>query len=322
MQQRELKLLTQKILGGLRLTENDDLSFLLTSPLPKLMTAAKELQHHFRQNKLSLCSIINAKNGNCSENCRYCAQAACHQTNISAYSFLPAEKILPHAQKAEAAGIRRLALVTSGRGLKGKDFTAALEIYQKLSTHSQLHLCASHGIIDLASLQALKEAGVSRYHHNLETSRRFFPKICTSHTYDERIQTIKNALQAGLEVCSGGIFGLGETWQDRLDMALELAKLKIKSIPLNILTPIPGTPLEKNQPLQAEEIMRIICIFRLLNPEADIRLAAGRSRLPDKGLAAFKHGASAAIAGDMLTTAGTALKDDLAMLQREGFSLI
>ena len=216
--------------------------------------------------------------------------------------------------------MNRFAIVTSGRALQGREFDMAVAAYEKMRDTLAIDLCASHGIISKEQFRRLRKAGVTSYHHNIETSRRFFKNICTTHTYEDRIRTIRLAQEEGLCVCSGGIIGMGETWQDRLDMAFELQALGIKSIPINALMPIPGTPLEKQKPLASEEILRTIAIFRLINPTANIRLAAGRKLLPENGATAFLHGASASITGNMLTTSGTTIKEDREMLQRLGLT--
>ena len=278
------------------------------------------IQQKFFGNRVDLCTIINGKSGRCSENCKYCAQSARHKTGVDEYNFLPTEKILEVALTDERAGVNRFSIVTSGRTLDGKNFERAIETYKILREKLKIELCASHGLLTYEQLQRLKAAGVKRYHHNLETSRRYFPQICTSHTFDDRIKTIKLARAAGLEVCSGGIIGMGETWQDRIDLAFELAALKIKSIPINILNPIKGTPLENLPTLKPEEILRTVAIFRYINPTAHIRLAAGRKFLPDNGASAFLHGASAAITGNMLTTSNTNISSDMKLLRELGLT--
>ena len=312
--------IAKKIISGERLHPSDDLNFLLTTPLEKLQAGAYLIQKNFCGNHIDLCTIINGKSGRCSENCKYCAQSARHKTGIDEYDFLPAEKILEVALANEKAGVNRFSIVTSGRALDGKNFERAIETYKILRDKLKIDLCASHGILSAEQLKRLKAAGVKRYHHNLETSRRFFPEICTSHTYDDRIKTIKLAQAAGLEVCSGGIIGMGETWQDRIDMAFELAALEIKSIPINVLTAIKGTALENMPRLSAEEILRTIAIFRYINPTADIRFAAGRKFLPDKGASALLNGASAAITGNMLTTPNNNILSDLELLKELGLT--
>ena len=313
-------MIAKRIIDGERLKPDDDLKFLLTTPLDQLQEGARLIQSHFCGKRVDLCTIINGKSGRCGEDCKYCAQSARHHTGIDEYDFLPTEKILEVALADERAGVNRFSIVTSGRALSGKSFERAIEAYKVLHARLKLELCASHGILTAEQLQRLRAAGVKRYHHNLETSRRFFPHICTTHTYDDRIRTIKLAQAAGLEVCSGGIIGMGETWQDRIDLAFEVAALEIKSIPINILTAIKGTPLENLPPLMPEDILRTIAIFRYVNPTANIRLAAGRKFLPDGGASAFLHGASAAITGNMLTTSNTNIKSDLKLLSALGLT--
>ena len=313
-------MIAEKIISGERLKPSDDVEFLLTTPLEKLQAGAQLIQQKFFGNRVDLCTIINGKSGRCSENCKYCAQSARHNTGVDEYDFLPTEKILEVALTDERAGVNRFSIVTSGRTLDGKNFERAIETYKILREKLKIELCASHGLLTYEQLQRLKAAGVKRYHHNLETSRRYFPQICTSHTFDDRIKTIELARAVGLEVCSGGIIGMGETWQDRIDLAFELAALEIKSIPINILNPIKGTPLENLPTLKPEEILRTVAIFRYINPTAHIRLAAGRKFLPDNGASAFLHGASAAITGNMLTTSNTNISSDMKLLGELGLT--
>lgn len=312
--------LTAKIIAGLRLKRGDDLSFLLTTPIAELQAGAKRLQDHFCGRHIDFCTIINGRSGRCGENCKYCAQAACHKTGIDEYEFLPQEEIIRNAKANQDAGANRFAIVTSGRALVGKDFAKAISAYKEMKRTLSIDICASHGLLSRQQFHELFAAGVTSYHHNIETSRRFFPKICTSHTYDDRINTIKMAQAEGFCVCSGGIIGMGETWEDRLDMAISLQELGIESIPINALMPIPGTALENLPQLPAEDILRTIAIFRFINPTANIRLAAGRKILPENGATALRAGASASITGNMLTTSGTTIKEDMAMLKKLGLT--
>ena len=320
MKNCNLNTLAGEIIQGKRLEPQDDTSYLLTAPIDELQEAAGKIQRAFCGNHIDLCTIINGRSGRCSENCRYCAQAACHHTGIDEYPFLTAEEIIANAKANEKAGVNRFAIVTSGRALAGEEFEHAIAAYEKMRDTLSIELCASHGIITREQFRRLRKAGVTSYHHNIETSSRFFPKICTTHTYDDRIRTIKIAQEEGLRVCSGGIIGMGEDWQDRLDMAFELQALGIESIPINALMPIPGTPLEKQKPLDSDQILRTIALFRFVNPTANIRLAAGRKLLPENGATAFLHGASASITGNMLTTSGTTIEEDIRMLARLGLS--
>lgn len=310
--------IAEKIISGENLKPADDLKFLLETPLEELQRGAGLIQKKFCGNHIDLCTIINGKSGRCGENCKYCAQSAKNHTGVDEYNFLPAKEILAVAKMNERAGVNRFSIVTSGRALTGEDFDKAVETYKLLRENLKIDLCASHGILNAEQFKKLREAGVTSYHHNIETSRRFFPHICTSHTYDDRINTIKIAQAAGFNVCSGGIIGMGENWQDRIDMAFELFNLKIKSIPINALMAVKGTPLENRPPLAAEEILRTVAIFRYINPAANIRLAAGRKLLKDFGASAFLSGASASITGNMLTTSGTTIKSDIELLKKLG----
>ena len=313
--------LAEEIIRGHRIKREDDLSIFISAPLDKLEEGAGKIQEHFCGKHIDLCTIINGRSGRCGENCKYCAQAACHNTDCEEYDFLPKDEIVSNAKANEKAGANRFAIVTSGRSLSGNDFDKAIEAYKEMRRTTHICLCASHGLLNREQLRRLHEAGVTNYHHNIETSRRYFPEICTSHTYDDRIHTIKMAQEEGLNVCSGGIIGMGETWEDRLDMAISLSELGIKSIPINALMPIPGTPLEGLERISADDILRSVALFRYINPEADIRLAAGRKLLPQNGATAFIHGASASITGNMLTTSGTTLKEDVEMLAGMGMDI-
>lgn len=315
--------LTDKIIAGYRLQRNEEFKdiakMLLEADLDELRECAGRLQKHFCGNMVNLCSIINARSGRCSENCIYCAQASCNHTGVDEYPFLPKEEIFKAAKANADAGLNRFSIVTAGRALKGKDFEKALEAFREMHEKIDIGLCASMGFLDAEQFEALKDAGVTNYHDNLETSRRNFPNICTTHTYDQKVETIKTAQKVGLNVCSGGIIGMGETWEDRIDLAISLSELGIKSIPLNTLMPIPGTPLQHLPQLSGEDVMRTVCCFRFINPEAEIRLGAGRAVLPESGATIIGHGASGTISGNMLTTSGaTSIASDIEMLKRLG----
>lgn len=312
--------LTQDILAGYRIKRGDDLSYLLTAPLDQLQEGAGRLQKHFCGNHIDFCTIINGRSGRCGENCKYCAQAACHHTGVDEYPFLPKEEIIKNAKANQEAGANRFAIVTSGRALTGEDFNKAIDTYKQMKKDLTIDLCASHGLLNRDQFKRLRAAGVTSYHHNIETSRRFFPQICTSHTYEDRIKTIKIAQEEGFCVCSGGIIGMGETWEDRIDMALSLAELGIESIPVNALMAIPGTGMEGRPQIPADDVLRTIAIFRFINPAANIRLAAGRKILPKNGATALTAGASASITGNMLTTSGTTIKEDMVMLEELGLT--
>ena len=315
----DLLALAQEIIDGRRLTREDDLSFFLTCDLDTLCEGADRIRKALVGDKVDLCSIINARSGRCPEDCKYCAQSAHNHTNCEIYDFLPSETILEACQLNEQEGVDRFSIVTSGRALNGEEFEQALEAYRILHDECKIDLCASMGFLTREQLHRLHEVGVTSYHHNIETSRRNFPNICTTHSYDMKLQTLRMVKEEGMCVCSGGIIGMGETWEDRLDMALDLAEYEADSIPINALMPIPGTPLEHQKQLTEPEILRTIAIFRFINPKAEIRLAAGRALLEHDGERAFQAGASATITGNMLTTAACAtIRSDRQMLSDMG----
>lgn len=315
-----LNKLKNDVINGYQITAYDALC-LIDSNLSELCRYADELRLHFCGNSFDICTIINAKSGSCPENCKYCAQSAHYSTNIEEYSLLEHNKIKEEALYNYNKGILRYSTVTSGKKLTDHEVDSLCEIYRSIKSSCDISLCASHGLLSYEQFVKLKNSGISRYHNNLETSRRFFPSICTTHTYDDKISTIKAAQASGIEVCSGGIMGLGETMEDRIDMAFDIRNLGIKSIPVNILNPIKGTPLEHMIPLQKEEVQRIVAIYRFIIPNAAIRLAGGRGLFDDKGKSIFKSGANAAISGDMLTTVGINISEDMKMIKELGFEV-
>ena len=311
--------LADEIIGGRRITREDDLNMFLTCDLKELCQGADKIREAFVGEKVDLCSIINGRSGRCPEDCKYCAQSAHNHTECEIYDFLPEEKILEACKMNESEGVNRFAIVTAGRALSGEEFEKAIHAYETMKKECKIDLCASMGFLTKEQLHRLHEAGVTSYHHNIETSRRNFPNICTTHTYDMKIETLKMVKEEGMCACSGGIIGMGETWEDRLDMAISLAELGIDSIPINALMPIKGTPLENQEQLTEDDILRTIAFFRYINPDANIRLAAGRALLTNDGETAFESGASATITGNMLTTVACAtIRSDRKMLQDMG----
>ena len=310
----------EKVLAGEPITRQEALR-LYGQPLGELCEAADEIRRHFCSTGFDLCTIINGKSGQCSENCRFCAQSAHNHTGAAEYPLLPAGEIAAQAKESERQGVLRFSIVTSGRRLSDREVEAMCEAVRQIRRETSLSVCISFGLLGEAQYRMLKEAGVSRVHNNLETSRRNFPNICTTHTFDDKVAAVRAAQAAGLSVCSGGIMGLGETPEDRIDMALTLRELGIRSIPVNMLNPIPGTPFAQNERLTAQEMRRIVAVYRFLLPEASIRLAGGRGLLPDKGKSCFRSGANAAISGDMLTTAGITVETDKKLLEELGFEV-
>ncbi|WP_341473716.1 biotin synthase BioB [Desulfofundulus thermobenzoicus] len=315
---REIK---NKVMSGEGLSREEALQLAGLPPgyLMELLDLSRQVRERFTGREVELCSIVNARSGLCSENCRFCAQSSHHKTGVKIYPLIGPEKALEKARRMEAAGARRFALVTSGRGIGEHDFEQVLAIYRVLRAETRLQLCASLGIIDQEKARRLKEEGVTMYHHNLETSRRYFPQICTTHTFEERVATIRASRAAGLSVCAGGIIGLGERMEDRLEMVLELRELGVTSVPVNILNPIPGTPLAGQKPPPVEEILKTVALFRLIMPRATFRLCGGRE--PALG---YRQGEALAVAvnglmiGNYLTTRGNEIEKDLDMLGSMG----
>lgn len=315
-----IKELKEKIIEGYLITKEEVLQ-LATYDTVILSQMANEVREKLCGNTFDMCSIINGKSGACQENCKYCAQSMYYQTKVETYPLLDEAAFMEDAKVNEKEGVLRYSIVTSGKRLPKNEIDQVAHIYKALSRQTSIKLCASHGLLDEAALLKLKEAGVTRYHNNLETSKHYFKQICTTHTYEDKVATIKAAQKVGLEVCSGGLFGLGESMEDRIDMAFELRELGISSIPINVLVPIAGTPLEKVEPIQEEEVLKTIALYRLIHPKADIRLAGGRGHLTEAGKAAFMGGANATISGNLLTTCGNTIKDDYKMLEALGFEV-
>lgn len=316
-----MKNLAKEIIQGRRLKREEDLSFILEADSDELFEGSNMIRHELCGNKVDLCSIINGRSGRCSEDCNFCAQSSYHKTGINEYEFLDSDIIINDCKRNQENGVHRYSIVTSGKNLNDKDFDKAITAYLKMSAKCEIKLCASHGLLTKEQLIRLKEVGVSMYHANIETSKSNFPNICTTHTYEDKIKQIKLAQEAGLEVCSGGIIGMGETWEDRIDMAISLSELEIESIPINTLIPIKDTSCKNLKPLSEDEILRTIAIFRYINPTAYIRMAAGRNYFKDGGKRIFLSGANATITGDMLTTVGNNTTEDKEMLIELGFDI-
>jgi biotin synthase len=288
-----------------------------------LLYLAYRIKKAFKKNKMDLCSIINAKSGKCSENCAFCSQSMYHKTDIQVYPLKSKEEIINKAKRMEKC-CNRFSIVVSGKSISDGEFEKVIEVIEVIKKQTKLKVCASLGIIDKDKLKALKELDV-RYHHNLETSRNHFKNICTTHTYDDRVKTIKKAKKLGLEVCSGGIFGLGEDFKERIDMMMDLKKLDVDSVALNILHPIKGTKMydliKKNgiKPISPMEALKSIAICRVIMPDREIRLCGGREfNLHDLQCLSLLA-LDGLMVGDYLTTKGRILEDDLRMIKDMGF---
>lgn len=299
----------------------DEALWLYGQPLEELCQKADEIRKHFCSNQFDLCTIINGKSGRCSENCRFCAQSAHSHTGAQEYPLLSVEEIIKQAKVNERQGVLRYSIVTSGKRLSDEEVDKMCQAIRQIREETKISVCISFGLLTEEQYRKLKEAGASRVHNNLETSRRNFPNVCTTHTFEDKVEAIRAAKNAGHSVCSGGIMGLGETIEDRIEMAFTLKELDIKSVPVNILNPIPGTPLENNERLTQEDARRIVAVYRFILPDASIRLAGGRGLLADKGRSCFESGANAAISGDMLTTAGITVQTDRKLLKELGYEV-
>ncbi|MEN8190416.1 MAG: biotin synthase BioB [Thermodesulfobacteriota bacterium] len=289
-------------------------------PVSDLCGAADDLRRHFHGDSFDLCSIINARSGNCSEDCRYCAQSARYTTGAESYQLIADDLALEQALENDSAGVDRLSLVTAGRTVSTSQLRELATLYRLMEARTDLLFCGSLGLLDRKKAEQLRSMGVIRYHCNLESCREFFPSICTSHSWEDKVETLKIARDAGMDLCSGGIIGMGESFSQRLQLAFELRELDVLSIPVNILTPIPGTPLGDLAPLSTDEVLRTVAMFRLINPQAVIRLAGGRNQLDSDQYRCFTGGANGAIVGNYLTTAGNSLDGDIAEIGALGFT--
>lgn len=310
--------LKTKLFNGGKITREEAVS-LIEAPLGELCVAADEIRERFCGETFDMCTIINGKSGRCSENCKYCAQSAHYNTRCDEYPLLSTEELVEGALYNFKRGVLRYSIVCSGKRLSDSEVASLCESVRAIKKACPIWVCVSVGLLNKENFRKLKEAGVDRAHNNLESSRRFFPEVCTTHTFDDKIAAINAAKAAGLEVCSGGILGLGETMADRIDMVLEARKLGVKSVPVNLLNPIPNTPFAKNPKLSEEEAARTVAIFRFLIPDGQIRLAGGRGLLSDMGKALFRSGANAAISGDMLTTRGISIDNDMKTCAELGY---
>jgi biotin synthase len=312
-----------KIIEGIAVdrTAASALASASSSDLLELFAAANRIREHLRGRTVDICSIVNAKSGACSEDCRYCAQSSHYTTDAPVYPLINVDRMAEAAQGARENGARRFCIVTSGRGIDDasdlRNIAKGIEQVRAIG----LSPCATLGTLGRAQLQYLKDAGLDRYHHNIETSREYFPHVCTTHTFDERIELLRHTRDLGLTSCSGGIFGMGETMQDRISMAFTLRELDVDSVPVNFLMPVPGTPLAGVAPITPTEALHAIALFRFILPEKEIRVCGGRgSALGDMHPLIFLSGADGFMIGNYLTRTGLDPKDDLAMLNDLGLS--
>lgn len=311
----------EKVLGGEGISFPEARDLLEAGPvdLVDLLAAANRVRQHFFGDTIDLCSIMNAKSGRCPEDCKFCAQSAHYQGVAETYPMRSVEEMVGAAKDAERKGVHRFSIVTSGKSLGKKDFEKVLEATRLIRQETRLHQCCSLGMLSAEEAFALSEAGVERYHHNLETSESFFGRICTTHSYADKVQTLMLARNAGMEICSGGIIGLGETPEQWMEMIFFLRDFGAESIPVNILNPRPGTPLGSVSSRSPLEVLKVIAVMRLAVPRTPIRIAGGREvNLRDLQAATIWAGASGLMVGGYLTTGGRPVEADYRMLEDLG----
>jgi biotin synthase len=284
-----------------------------------LIACAGKIRQHFRPDPVFRCAIINAKSGLCSEDCAFCAQSAHHATGAAVYDLLGPEQLEAEGLKAAASGATHFSVVTSGTALTDNDLDTVCRVADRLKTKTGLTLCASPGMLDPKAASRLKAAGVTRYHHNLETARSYFDAICTTHDYDDDIQSLQAAKAAGLVVCSGGIFGMGESWAQRVELAFTLKELDVDSVPINFLNPIKGTRLQDRPLLRPLEALKVIALYRFIHPRKDLPVCGGREvTLGDFQSWIFAAGANGLMVGNYLTTRGRSIEADATMIRELG----
>ncbi len=308
--------------AALDFTTASQLASVKGADLWDLFAAAGRARDHSRGNTVDICSIVNAKSGACSEDCSYCAQSIHHATGAPVYPLISVDRMSEAAESARNNGARRFCIVTSGRGIESRDDLKNIAKGVKRVREIGLAPCATLGTLTREQLSYLKDSGLARYHHNIETSRDYFPRICTTHTFDDRLEVLHNARSLGLSVCSGGILGMGENMVDRINMAFSLRELDVDSVPINFLMPIMGTPLEQVTAITPLEALHSIALFRLILPKKEIRVCAGRgTALRQLHPLIFLAGSDGFMIGNYLTTSGLNPEDDLKMIQDLGLRI-
>ena len=316
--------LKEKVLSGQSL-RREDAWFILTfddSRIDLLLEYADQIRDATKGTEIDLCSVVNARSGSCSENCSFCAQSVHFSTGVKTYPLLDTGTLVESARHAQTNGANKFCIATSGRGIrKQKDLDDICHAVQTIREEVGISMCATLGELTEEQMIALKKAGVRRFHHNLETSENFFNTICTTHTYQDRLERIRTAKRVGLSTCCGGIFGMGESQEDRIDLAFAIKELDVDSVPINFLVPVAGTPLENAVPPSPEECLKIIALFRFLMPDKEIRVCGGRvTGLKELHPKIFAGGASGMMIGNYLTTMGPPPEEDLKMLEALGMT--
>lgn len=295
----------------------EELLHLYNLPLDELLAESSK----YMSDKVEFCSLINARNGKCSQNCKYCAQSSHYRTDIESYPLVEIDEVVKVAHEAKANHVSRFAIVTSGKTPdEGRDFKIELEMIKEINKIEGLSSCASIGILDEEQAKQLAEAGLKRFHHNFNTCRSYYPEVCTTHTWEDRLNTCKLVKKYGIELCCGVILGMGETVEQRVEMAIELAEIEPDSIPINILMPIPQTPFENyHDKIDEENVLRTMAIFKIANPQAVVRFCGGRMRLSQENQElALKTCVEGILVGNYLTTVGKEPADDIEMVSNLG----
>lgn len=313
--------ITEKVIGGYRLSGQEALDIMNELPTDGLCMIANRLRQHFHGNHFDTCSIINARSGRCSENCKWCSQSVFHKTDIDTYPLVSTQATVDLARHNQSKGVKRFSIVTSGRTVSKTETAKIVDMLKALREETNMAICASLGLLDKDQLIEMYDAGLGRYHCNLETAPSYFNELCTTHTTQEKIRTIKWAQELGMAICSGGIIGMGETMEHRIELALKLRELNVDSMPFNVLNPIKGTALEGAEPLSDDEILRSAAIFKIIHPTATVRLAGGQILIKHLKERLLRGGVSAAIVGDMLTTTGQDIETDKALFKKAGFEI-
>ncbi len=283
-----------------------------------------ELSSQYMSKNIEFCSLVNARSGKCSQNCKYCAQSSHYRTDIETYPLIDKEEVLKAAKEAKEYGVNHFAIVTSGKDPEEENFDKIIELIQEINKVDGISSCASIGILNEEDAKKLADAGLKRFHHNINTSQSYYPEVCTTHTWEDRVNTCKLVKKHGMELCCGVILGMGETVEQRIEMAMELAEIQPDSIPINILMPIPQTPFENyGDKIDEEDILRTLAVFKIANPNSVLRFCGGRLRLSEKNQElALKTCVEGILTGNYLTTTGKSPQEDLKTVEKLGKTLL
>ena len=322
---REIHEVAERVLQGGKISPEEAERFIELDTWPDVLGLASEatrIREKFTGKEVDLCALVNAKSGQCAEDCKFCSQSGHYSTDVSNYALMDAEQIVERARQAKEFGAKRFCIVTATRGLSDRDLPVICEAVRRVKEEVGILPECSLGFVTDEQLEKLKAAGMTRYNHNLETSESHFPEICTTHTYRDRLSTLRQLRKHGLEICSGGILGLGESRKERLELAFALAEMEVECAPINVLNPRPGTPLEEETPPDPMEVIKTIAVFRFILPKSKLELGGGREvNLRDFQSLAFLAGANSLIIGGYLTTRGRQPAQDLALLKDLGFTV-